>query len=183
MFVLGRKITEMLMNDQGRWGRMKKQLQEIRVKYQRLKQKIVDQLTTVGLRIFRRSKKIKPIPPKPESSHDEIDIDQSHEYEYDYRESNITYITFPNNTIMNITSIIDNDEYEYDDLDSSDESDEFEQIENIRGICDDIHWNVLNNTNNSTVYILTKYNMSDKTVCSLSDVQPYTKYHHVCEYG
>jgi hypothetical protein len=75
------------------------------------------------------------------------------------------------------------DEYEYDDLDSLDEIDEFEQLDDIRGICDDIRWNVLNDTINTTVYILTKYNELDKVICSLSDVQLQTRYHHICEYG
>jgi hypothetical protein len=178
-FFLGKKISDMLMKDQDQWKRMKAKFHEVRVKYQKLKQKIVDRLSAAGLRILRRSKKLKPIPPKQ----DEIDFDQNHEYEYDERESNITNLNLTNNTTVNISLIINNDEYEYDDLDSSDESDEFEQIENIRGFCNEIHWNVLNNNNNSTVYILTKYNMSNKTVCSLSDVEPQTKYHHVCEYG
>ena len=88
-----------------------------------------------------------------------------------------------NDSIIIINSNVtnNNDEYEYDDLDSPDESDEFEQIEDIRGICDQIHWNVFNN--NSNVFILTTYIVSDKIVCSLSDVEPNTKYHHVCEYG
>ena len=72
-------------------------------------------------------------------------------------------------------------EYEYDDLDSPDESDEFERFADIHGICNQIHWNVLND--NSTVYILTTYIVSDKIVCSLSNIEPYTKYPHVCEYG
>jgi len=183
MFFLGKKISDMLMKDQGQWKRMKEKFHEVRVKYQKLKQKIVDRLSAAGLRILRRSKKLKPIPPKQEFIHDEIDFYQNDEYEYDQRELNITNHNLPNNTTVNISSIINNDEYEYDDLDSSDESDEFDQIENIRGFCDEIHWNVLNNTNNSTVYILTKYNMSNKSVCSLSDVEPQTKYPHVCEYG
>ena len=71
-------------------------------------------------------------------------------------------------------------EYEYDDLNSPDE---FERIDDIRHMCDEIHWNVLNTIDNSTVYILTTYNVSNQIVCSLSDVDPHTRYHHVCEYG
>jgi hypothetical protein len=174
----------MLMNDQGRWKRMKEKFQEVRVKYQKLKQKIVDRLTATGLRILRRTKKVKQIPPKQEFNHDEMYSDQSNEYGYDDKELNITNPIIPNDTTINNSSIINNDEYEYDDLDSSDESDEFEQIEDIRGICGELHWNVLNNNNNnSTTFILTKYNMSDKIICSLSDVESHTKYPHVCEYG
>jgi len=85
-----------------------------------------------------------------------------------------------NSTTIDNSSIIYPDEYEYDDFDSSDE---FEQIDDIRNMCDEIHWNVLNIINNSTTYILTSYNVTDKIVCSLSDIDPHTKYHHVCEYG
>jgi hypothetical protein len=33
------------------------------------------------------------------------------------------------------------------------------------------------------VYILTTYLVSDKIVCSLSDVESDIEYEHVCEYG
>jgi hypothetical protein len=152
---LGKKITEMLMNDEGRWERMKKELREVRVKYQNLTKNILDRLNSAGLRILRRSRKL--------------------------QQSSKNYKI--NDTTINNSSIINNDDYEYDDLSSLDERDEFEQIKDIRGICDDIHWNALINNNNATVYILTTYNILNKVVCSLSDVDPQTKYHHVCEYG
>ncbi len=170
------------MNDQDRWKRMKEKFQEIRSRYQKLKHKIIDRLTSTGLRILRRTKKIKEFPSE-QFDYDEMNSDEYHEYDYYDRASNITNFTSPNDTTINITSIMNSDEYEYDDLDLSDESDEFEQMENTSGICDEIHWNVLINDNNSTTFILTKYNMSNKIVCSLSDVEPHTKYPHVCEYG
>ncbi|CAF0734551.1 unnamed protein product [Rotaria sordida] len=178
-FLKGKKIAETLMNDQGRWNRMKSKFHEVRVKYRNLKQKIVDRLSSTGLRILTRSKKMKQIPSKQSLIHDEK--------QFNKKQSNITNIIFSNETTINIdlvTSTNDNaddEEYEYDDLDSSDESDEFEQIEDIRGICDQIAWNALDN--NSTVYILTTYIVSDKIVCSLSDVEPDIEYHHICEYG
>jgi hypothetical protein len=171
----------MLMNDEDRWGRMKGKFHEVRVKYQRLKEKIVDQLSSSGLRILRRSKKIKQIPRKQHIMTDEIDPNQYDQYDFDDRELNLTNLTFQNDTIINMSSIIDNDEYEYEDLDSPDEIDEFEQIEDIRGICDRIYWNVEND--NSTVYLLTTYIVLDKTACSFSDVEINTEYPHVCEYG
>ncbi|CAF4013125.1 unnamed protein product, partial [Rotaria sordida] len=87
-----------------------------------------------------------------------------------------------NETTTNVSFIVnnDNDEYEYDDLDSSDENDEFQKIEDIHNICNHIDSNVLND--NSTVYILTTYILSNKTVCLLSDVELNIKYHHICEY-
>jgi hypothetical protein len=164
---------------------MKASFQELRMKYQKLKHKIVDRLSLTGLRILRRSKKIKETPTEEELiyHHHHMYSDQYIEYDYDNREFNSTDLVSSPDITLNLSSVINSDEYEYDDLDSSDEIDEFEQIEDTRGICDDTHWNVLNDMNNSTVFILTKYNMSNKTICSLSDVDPHTKYHHVCEYG
>ncbi|CAF5110043.1 unnamed protein product, partial [Rotaria sp. Silwood1] len=78
----------------------------------------------------------------------------------------------------NTTTIID--EYEYDDIDSEDQSDEFERIDDIRGICDQVDWNVLNN--DTTVYILTTFLLSDKIHCSISNVESNIEYDHVCEY-
>lgn len=174
---LGKNIAETLMNDQGRWDRMKSKFQDMRVKYRTLRQKILDRLSSTGLRILTRSKKMKSIPSKPSS----IPYD-THDKQYDQK-TNISYI---NQTIINNNSFIvsyddDEDEYEYDEIDSTDENDEFEQLQNIRGICDQIAWNALDN--NATVYVLTTYIVSDKTICSLSDVEPDNEYPHICEYG
>ncbi|CAF4414183.1 unnamed protein product [Rotaria sp. Silwood2] len=179
----GKKIAEVLMNDQGRWNRMKSKFHEVRVKYRDLKQKIVDRLSSTGLRILTRSKKVKQIPSQQPMIHNEN--------QFNDKLSNITNISFSNETTINAGLVTtttttnnnnndDDDEYEYDDLDSSDESDEFEQIDDIHGICDHIAWNALDD--NSTVYILTTYIVSDKVVCSLSDVESDIEYHHICEY-
>ncbi|CAF4848859.1 unnamed protein product, partial [Rotaria sp. Silwood2] len=148
-----------------------------------LKQKIVDRLSSTGLRILTRSKKVKQIPSQQPMIHNEN--------QFNDKLSNITNISFSNETTINAGLVTtttttnnnnndDDDEYEYDDLDSSDESDEFEQIDDIHGICDHIAWNALDD--NSTVYILTTYIVSDKVVCSLSDVESDIEYHHICEY-
>ncbi|CAF4832309.1 unnamed protein product [Rotaria magnacalcarata] len=172
----GKNVAETLMNDQGRWERMKSRFHEVRVKYRALKQKIVDRLSSTGLRILTRSKKIKPLPTKP--IHDENNLKQ-------YAQQ--TNSSFSNQTVIPTDLIIindeggDDDEYEYDDLDSLDESDEFERIQDIRGICDQIAWNALDD--NSTAFILTTYIVSDKIICSLSDVEPDHEYPILCEYG
>ncbi|CAF2995113.1 unnamed protein product [Rotaria sp. Silwood2] len=150
--LIGKNLAEMLTNDQDRWKQMKQKFQKVRMKYINLTTKVVERLKLVGLHMLRRSRKIK----------------QSSE---PYK---------PHETTINSSLLINDDEYEYDDLNSSDESDEFEEIENIRRICDQIAWNALND--NSTVYMLTTYIVSDKIVCSLSDVEPKTEYHHLCEY-
>jgi hypothetical protein len=173
----------MLTKDQGLWKRMKESLRDIRMKYQRLKQKVVDRLSLTGLKILRRTRKMKTYPTDEEILHHHMYSDLYNEYNDDHINDNSTDILSSPDITLNISAVIDHDEYEYDDLDSSDEIDEFEQINDTRRICDDIHWNVLNETSNATVFILTKYNMSDKIICSLSDVDSYTRYHHVCEYG
>ena len=179
----GKKIVGILTNDQGLWKRMKASLRDIRLKYQRLKQKVVDRLDVVGLRILRRSRKMKPAPTEEEILQYHMYADVYHEYQDDHHEFNSTLLVSSPDITLNLSSIVDPDEYEYDDLDSSDEVDEFEQIGDTHRICDDLHWNVLNEASNATVFLLTKYNMSDKIICSLSDIDPQTKYHHVCEYG
>lgn len=70
---------------------------------------------------------------------------------------------------------------EYEDFDSENLNDEFERIENIQRICDRIDWNVRNN--HSTIYILTTFLISDKIVCSISNVESDSEYEHICEYG
>ena len=147
------------MDDQGRWQRMKDKFRELRVKYYKMKATILDELDAAGLRISRRSKKIQE---KTRAQREKYIADADAESPSD----------------SNHTSLVD---YEYDDLDSPEEIDESEHIDDIHGICDQIDWNVLNN--DSTVYILTSYLMSDKIVCSLSDVDTDVEYPHVCEYG
>ena len=143
--ILGANISQLLINDQNRWKRMKQQVTKLRVKYQNSTRNIANILNATGIRISRRSRKL---------------VQSSAEYR------------------VNGT-----DEYEYNDYDLSDEIDPFEQIEDLRHICDDIHWNVLNETLNSTVFILTKYEVMNKTMCSLTDVDSQMKYPYLCEYG
>ncbi|CAF1562766.1 unnamed protein product [Rotaria magnacalcarata] len=168
----GKTIADLLMNDQGRWQRMKDKFRQIRTRYYKLKEKILHELDSAGLRISRRSKKIKQKVKiyKEKYAHEPNTSDNDY---YDYEEQNITISTTPNDT----QSI---DEYEYDDIDSEDDADEFEQFDDVRGICDQVDWNVLNN--DSTVYVLTTYLIVNKIVCSLSNVEPNVEYDHVCEY-
>lgn len=163
------------MDDQGRWQRMKDKFREVRVKYYKLKEKVLDELNTAGLRISRRSKKIKQSAKitKEKFIPDHIDPDVYDDYDYD-NELNRTTLNLSNDT----TQV---EEYEYDDIYSEEEGDEFERMDDIRGICDQIDWNVLNN--NATVYMLTTFLISDKIVCSLSNVESDLEYEHICEYG
>ena len=167
MLLVGTNIANILMDDRGRWERMKGLLREARIKYQRLKKKILDRLNSTGLRILRRSKKIKPMPERihPDDVNYDLNVDE-----------------LPLETSLSANSVVDdNDEYEYDDLDSSDDNDPFEQLKDIRNICHQIDWNMPDNYSN--VFILTSYLRSNETVCSLSDVDVDLEYHHVCEYG
>jgi len=172
---LGKRIADLLMDDQGRWKRMKDKFRELRVRYYKLKEKIIKELNEAGLHISRRSKKVKQSTKihKQKFIQDHVDPDVYDDYDY-YKEQNMTNYIFSNDTEEVV-------EYEYDDLDSADEVDEFEQLEDVRGICDQIDWNVMNN--DSTVYMLTIYLISDKISCSLSNVDPDVEYEHVCEYG
>jgi len=56
-----------------------------------------------------------------------------------------------------------------------------ERMDDIRVVCDEIDWNIIDR--NSTVYMLTTSSRSNKTICSLSDVQSDLKSKHICEYG
>jgi len=78
---------------------------------------------------------------------------------------------------------INSTSHKYDSFDTVDEIDEFEHLDNIRGICDAIDENVLGTIENSTAYILTRYIVSNRTICSLSEIESHRKYPHVCEYG
>lgn len=72
-------------------------------------------------------------------------------------------------------------ELQLNDLNSENEIDEFEQINTIQRICDEINWNIINN---STVYILTTSLISNKIICSLNNnIESNLEYKHICEYG
>ena len=163
------------MNDQDQWQRVKKKVRQIRTKYYKLKEKILQELKLAGLRISKRSKKIKQSVDKYQQKymHSHINLDSETNYDY-HQEQNVT-----DHISLNDTTAID--EYEYDSLDSSDEDEIFEEIDDIQGICDKIDWNVLNN--DSTVYILTTYLISNKIICSLSNIESLMEYQHICEYG
>lgn len=131
-------------------------------------------MSSTGLRILRRSKKMKEIPLKQHAPHDESDVHHYDEYDFDDRELNITHMR---------SSTHDEDDYEYDELDSPDESDPFEQISDIRSICQQVVWDVPSIDPNSTLYVLSTYIVANHTVCSLSEVDVESEYPHLCEYG
>ena len=165
-------MTELLMDDEGRWQRMKEKFRQVRQRYYKLKTKILDELDAAGIRISRRSKKIKQSVQRRKQTFIADHVDGHESYD-DYDDANQTTIS------TNETKEIE--EYEYDDLDSDDQKEDFESVDDIRGICDQIDWNVLNN--NATVYMLTTYLIGDKIVCSLSNVEDDQEYEHLCEYG
>lgn len=169
-------MTELLMDDEGRWQRMKEKFREVRQRYYKLKTKILDELDAAGIRISRRSKKIKQSVQRRKQT-----------FIADHLDGHEVYDDYDDNSLVNQTMIIPTnetkeiEEYEYDDLDSDDQKEDFESIDDIRGICDQIDWNVLNN--NVTVYMLSTYLIQDKIVCSLSNVDDDQEYEHICEYG
>lgn len=162
----GKTFTDLLMEDQGRWQRMKEKFREMRMKYYKLKDKVVRELESAGLRISRRSKKIKQTVKKRKEKYFD---DQMYD-DYDYlHETNQT------NETMEV------DEYEYENLDEEEDDHEFERMDDITGICDQVDWNVLNN--NATVYMLTTFLIEEKIVCSISNIESDFEYDHLCEYG
>lgn len=71
---------------------------------------------------------------------------------------------------------------ESNDIYSSDmDKDVFQRFNDIRDLCQYFAWSVFNN--NSDTFIFTTYKLSDKIVCSLSDVDLNSTYEHVCQYG
>lgn len=173
----------MLTKDPDRWKRMKKQFGDIRKKYKELKEKVLNRLSSTGLKILLRTKKVKDFSTRKRVHQNDFQPSYYEEYDFDDREFNTTNPILEANSTA-ITHVIDDeDEYEYDNLDSPDESDPFEQIDDIYSICQRIDWNVLNPESNSTVFVLTTYIVSDATICSLSDVDIDMEYPHVCEYG
>ncbi|CAF4014451.1 unnamed protein product, partial [Rotaria sp. Silwood2] len=169
-----KQITELLMNDQGNWQRMKEKFRKARIRDYKLKTKVLDELRAAGLRISRRSKKIK------QAVHDKkenfrLDHHDSNEYYNDK-----TMDGAQKSIIHNSMKVNEQDYEEEEDLDLPDEADDFEQIDDIHGICDQVVWNVMKNS--SQVYVLTTFLRDKKIVCSLSDTDPNVKYNHVCEY-
>ncbi|CAF1287702.1 unnamed protein product [Rotaria sp. Silwood1] len=79
---LGKHIAELLINDQGKWQQMKENLRETRIKHYKLKTKVLDELHAVGLRISKRSKKIKKVVHEKKEKI-RLDYNNSDEYYYD----------------------------------------------------------------------------------------------------
>jgi hypothetical protein len=69
------------MDDQVRWQRMEDKSRELRIRYQKLKEKFINELNAAGLRISRRSKKRKQtLSHTQDYYNDTIEVD---EYQYD----------------------------------------------------------------------------------------------------
>lgn len=56
-----------------------------------------------------------------------------------------------------------------------------EESIDIHNICDQLAWNVLNN--DTEVFLLTRYFISDEIICSINDITNETSYEHICQYG
>ena len=154
------------MSNPAQWETMKKLYRQFRQKYRRLKEKILDRLNGTGLQFLSRSKKLRA---RTTQAPSEFTVED------EYVDS-LLAITTPS-----ISPFSENNDYDYDYFDSTDEVDSFEEIDDTRSICHQIDWNVL--YNHSNVFVLTTYIVSEKTVCSLSDIVEDHEYHHVCEYG
>ncbi|CAF1019037.1 unnamed protein product [Didymodactylos carnosus] len=172
----GKRIAKLLMDDQGKWSKMKKEFREVQIRDRKLKLQVLDELRAAGLRIVIRSKKTKQVVYEKK---EKIRLNHSDQDEYNNDElvdggQNRMTISIQNSTEVN------EQDYEEEDLDSADDADDFEQVDNIRNICDEVVWNVMKN--DSQVYMLAAFLRAEKVVCSLSDVEPNVKYDYVCEY-
>jgi hypothetical protein len=56
-----------------------------------------------------------------------------------------------------------------------------ERFDKIRGLCDQFAWNIFNN--DSHLVSFSTYKMSNKLICSLSDVDLNSTSEYICEYG
>ncbi|CAF4233905.1 unnamed protein product, partial [Adineta steineri] len=88
---LRKPISQILKNDQQQWLLIKEKFYQIKIKYEKLKVKIVKQLASAGFKILRRTKTI---------TQDEIDYN-----EIDFTDENDTFDEIPN--IYNICDRID----------------------------------------------------------------------------
>ena len=64
---------------------------------------------------------------------------------------------------------------------SDEDKNAIERFNSIRGLCDQFALNIFNN--DSHLVSFSTYKMSNKLVCSLSDVDLNSNYEYVCEYG
>jgi len=68
-----------------------------------------------------------------------------------------------------------------DDINSFSDDDDSKQFDDIRKVCDQFAWDVLDN--NSTIFLLSKYVLSNKIICSITDIDPDINYQHMCQHG
>jgi hypothetical protein len=64
---------------------------------------------------------------------------------------------------------------------SDEDKDIIERFDKIRGLCDQFAWNIFNN--DSHLVSFSTYKMSNKLICSLSDVDLNSTSEYICEYG
>jgi hypothetical protein len=155
------------MSNPDQWEMMKKLYRQFRQKYRLVKEKILDRLNGTGLQFLSRSKK-----PKARTTQAPSEITLGDEFV----DPVVAMASSPSTPLFSETN-----DYDLDYFDSADEVDPFEEIDDTRSICHKIDWNVL--YNHSNIFVLTTYIVSEKTVCSLSDIDEDHEYHHVCEYG
>ncbi|CAF3743493.1 unnamed protein product, partial [Rotaria sp. Silwood1] len=79
---LGKRIAELLIDDQSKWQQMKENLRETRIKHYKLQTKVLDESHAIGLRISKRSKKIKKVVHEKKEKI-RLDYNNSDEYYHD----------------------------------------------------------------------------------------------------
>lgn len=118
-------------------------------------------------------------------------LDQSKYFNDKFRKEEIKYnkarqeiLNELNSTGLRILkrSVTISQSIEYEDFNSDEIINNFESIDNIlQKKCDRIDWYITNN--DSTIFKLTSFSVSNKRICSLDRVESDIKYKHICEYG
>jgi hypothetical protein len=67
------------------------------------------------------------------------------------------------------------------DVETLNNQDEFENLDQMSNICHEIKWNVVKNS--SSILLFNIQSNSEKTICSLSNIEPTMEYTHMCQYG
>jgi hypothetical protein len=134
-----------------------------------------DNFRQARLNYFNRKKKKFCQSRREENLHDENQIDHIICTQTD------SQFTTTRSSISN--KIIGNgdDRSKKDEIKSFIVNDDSKPFDEIRKVCDQFEWNTVKNDAN--VVLLTRYFISNKRICSISDIDLDLSYKHMCQYG
>jgi hypothetical protein len=151
----------MLINNHNEWKRSQENFRNASIKYYKFHEKLFGGSTSFD----GKTRKFEKITNQAINNKYRQQLISNDNYD---EQSIINYILQNNTKIINYQNLID-------------ENDDFEQINDIKEICHSIHWNITNNY--SPVYILKRFVMSNRIICSLNSPRNDVKYEHMCQYG